>query len=78
VEKHGPAGLVLVQEVLSDLAAGQALETDWASPQTASDVVAQLQNAEAGRHAVAQDFAARVGDALGMVLVGLIRGLSTS
>ena len=75
VEQHGPAGLVLVQQVIDDLVAGEAPEIDWANPRTASDVVAELQNAEAGRRSAARDFAARVGDVLGRLLVGLVRGL---
>lgn len=78
VEQHGPAGLVLVQEVIDDLVAGKAPEIDWANPRTASDIVAELQNAEAGRRSAASDFAARVGDVLGRLLVGLIRGLATT
>jgi hypothetical protein len=76
VEQHGPAGLLLVQEVIDDLAAGKAPDIDWANPRTASDVVAQLQNAEAGRRSAARDFAARVGDVVGRLLVGIVRGLA--
>jgi hypothetical protein len=76
VDQHGPAGLLLVQEVIDDLAAGKAPDIDWANPRTASDVVAQLQNAEAGRRSAARDFAARVGDVVGRLLVGIVRGLA--
>ncbi len=76
LEQHGPAGLLLVQEVIDDLAAGKAPDIDWANPRTASDVVAQLQNAEAGRRSAACDFAARVGDVVGRLLVGIVRGLA--
>lgn len=76
VEQHGPAGLLLVQEVIDDLAAGKAPDIDWANPRTASDVVAQLQNAEAGRRSAARDFAVRVGDVVGRLLVGIVRGLA--
>ncbi|MCA9559581.1 MAG: hypothetical protein KC583_13570, partial [Myxococcales bacterium] len=76
VEQHGPAGLLLVQEVVDDLTAGKAPDIDWANPRTASDVVAQLQNAEAGRRSAARDFAARVGDVVGRLLVGIVRGLA--
>ena len=76
VEQHGPAGLLLVQEVIDDLAAGKAPDIDWANPRTASDVVARLQNAEAGRRSAARDFAARVGDVVGRLLVGIVRGLA--
>ena len=78
VEQHGPAGLVLVQQAIDDLAEGKAPDIDWANPRTASDVVAELQNAEAGRRSAARDFAARVGDVLGALLVGLVRGLATT
>jgi hypothetical protein len=78
VEQHGPAGLVLVQRVIDDIAAGEAPDIDWANPRTASDVVAELQNAEAGRRSAARDFATRVGEVLGTLLVGLVRGLATS
>ncbi len=78
VERHGPAGLVLVQQAIDELVADQAPPIDWANPRTASDVVAELQNAEAGRRTAARDFAAKVGDVLGRVLVGLIRGLASS
>jgi len=78
VDQHGPAGLVLVQQAIDDLADGKAPDIDWANPRTASDVVAELQNAEAGRRSAARDFAARVGDVLGALLVGLVRGLATT
>jgi hypothetical protein len=76
VDQHGPAGLVLVQGAIDDLVAGKAPKIDWANPRTASDVVAELQNAEAGRRSAARDFAARVGDVLGRLLAGFIRGLA--
>jgi hypothetical protein len=78
IEQHGPAGLVLVQKVIDDLVAGEAPDIDWANPRTASDVVAELQNAEAGRRSAARDFAARVGEVLGTLLAGLVRQLATS
>lgn len=78
VNQHGPAGLVLVQRTIDDLIAGKAPKIDWANPRTASDIVAELQNAEAGRRSAARDFAARVGEVLGRLLVGLIRGLANT
>lgn len=78
VDDHGPAGLVLVQEVIDDLVAGKTPQIDWASPRTASDVVAELQNAEAGRRSAARDFATRVGDVIGQILVGIFRGLASA
>lgn len=78
VEQHGPTGLVLVQQVIDDLVAGETPDIDWANPRTASDVVAELQNAEAGRRSAARDFAARLGEVLGALLVGLVRQMATS
>ncbi len=78
VERHGAVGLVLVRHAIADLAAGEAPHIDWADPRTASDVVAQLQNAEADRRSAARDFVEKVGEALGGILVGLTRTLAAA
>ncbi len=76
VEQYGPEGLSLAQDAIGDLIAGDPPHIDWANPRTASDVVAELQNAEAGRRSAARDFAVKVGAVLGEVLVGVVRGLA--
>ncbi len=78
IEENGPGGLILAQAVLDDLFAGKAPDIDWASPRVASDIVAQMQNAEADRQSAARDFFSKVGDTLGQVFVAFLKGVIQS
>lgn len=76
VERDGLDGLRLAQSAIEDALDGEVPDIDWASPQAASDLIAELQNTEAGSRSAARDFAVEMGDVLGQVLVGIIRSLA--
>jgi hypothetical protein len=78
VEEHGPAGLALAQQALDDLFAGKAPDIDWANPRTASDIVAQMQNAEADRKNATRDFFVKIGDVFGQLFTAFLKGAITS
>jgi len=75
VNKYGPQGIDLAVAALNDLMDGKAPEIDWADLETASNILAQLQNAEAKRRTAAKDFMAKLAESLGTILSGIIRGL---
>ncbi len=75
VEAHGPAGVALVQKAVQDIFDHEVPSIDWASPRTASDIVAQLQNAEAADQSATHDFLVQVGKVLGTVSAAVIKGL---
>jgi len=75
VEKYGWEGVERVQEVVDQVAAGKAPDLSFASLKARSDVLAFMQNAEADEKSKARDFFSVVGQALGVVLKVVIRGL---
>jgi len=75
VEAHGPAGVALVQKAVHDIFNHKVPSIDWANPRTASDIVAQLQNAEAADQAASTAFLVQVGKVLGTVAAAVIKGL---
>ena len=78
VTAHGMDGIEMARQAISDLFEKKMPEIDWASPRTASDVVAQFQNMEADAQSAANDFFTRLGMTMSKVLVALIKGLVTN
>jgi len=76
VEKNGVDGIKLAYDAIEGLINDEAPKLDWADLEVASDVLAQLQNAEADQKDATRDFFARVSDSLGAILGGLIKGLT--
>jgi hypothetical protein len=74
VAANGMAGIELARKAINDLFDKKVPEIDWASPRTASDIVAKLQNAEAGDKSAANDFFVKFGDSLSKILVTLVKG----
>lgn len=75
VETHGMQGIDLARKAIDDLLDNKVPEIDWASPRTASDFVAKLQNAEAEDKSAVRDFFTKIGDVLAPLLTALIKGL---
>lgn len=75
VETHGMQGIDLARKAIDDLLDNKVPEIDWASPRTASDFVAKLQNAEAEDKSAVRDFFTKIGEVLGPLLTALIKGL---
>ncbi len=75
VEKHGMDGIELARKAIDALFENKVPDINWASPRTASDFVAKLQNAEAGDKSAARDFFIKMGDAFGQIFIGMIKGL---
>jgi hypothetical protein len=78
VQAHGPAGIGMAQKAIQDLINHKVPNIDWASPRTASDLVAALQNASADEQSATAEFCAQVGRTLGKVLAAVIQGLLAS
>lgn len=74
--ENGLDGIELARQAIHDLLDGETPEIDWANPRTASDIVAQLQNIEADNKDAVRDFFAKIGDALGLILAGIVKGLT--
>jgi len=75
VAAHGMAGIELARKAIDALFENKVPEIDWASPRTASDFVAKIQNAEADDKSSARDFFVKVGDAFGQIFAGIVKSL---
>jgi hypothetical protein len=75
VGAHGMAGVEMARKAIDALFENEVPNIDFASPRTASDFVAKLQNAEADDQSAARDFFVKVGDAFGQIFAGMIKGL---
>lgn len=75
IEKHGAQGIQLATQVVKDIQAGKAPKMDWADLQVASDILAELQNAEADQKATAHEFLETLSHILGVILKGIIAGI---
>lgn len=76
VATHGPQGMTIARAVINDALAGKSPAMDWADLRTASDILAQMQQAEADQHSVIKDYLTKVSYVLGLVLSGVIQGLA--
>jgi len=75
VEKYGWEGVERVQEAVDQLADGKVPDLSFASLKARSDALALLQNMEADQKSKAKDFFSVVGQAMGVLLKAMIRGL---
>jgi len=75
VEKHGPAGIKMATQAIQDLLDGSAPNIDWADLEVASNILAQMENAEADKKDSTRKFLAEVSEVLGVILAGIIKGL---
>jgi len=76
IENYGVDGIQMAMDYINKLLDGDDLpDIDWADLRTASDIVAQLQNAEADQKSAVKDFLAKTSKILGQILAGLIKGL---
>jgi hypothetical protein len=75
VESGGMKGIDLAWKAIEDLINDKPPKIDWADLEVASDVLAQLQNAEADRKDEIRDFFAKVSHDIGAIIGGLIKGL---
>ena len=78
VEKNGVDGIKMAYDAIEALINDEPPKIDWADLEVASDVLAQLQNAEADRKSAARDFFARVSEYIGAILGALIKGAISS
>ena len=75
VEKEWPGGLKLALDALDALMNDEEPDIDWADLRVASDVLAQLQNAEADTKSAVKDYIDKLSKTLGVILAGVIKGL---
>lgn len=79
VSAHGADGIAMAQNAVKDLLDGGGTpDIDWASPRTASNLVAAMQNAEADRKSEAREMAQRFGHVMGKVGALLIKAAIAS
>jgi len=79
LESNGVEGIQLATDALIDLLdKNEPPQIDWADLKTASDILAELQNAEADRKTAAKAFMVKVSHTLGTLLGGMIKGLAAS
>lgn len=75
VEKYGPVGIEKAKDALDRIAKGKNADMSFASLRVRSDVLAQLQNAEADRKNEAKEFMAMVAKTLGQIIAAVIKGI---
>jgi len=75
IDQNGMAGVDLARKAIDSLFNDEVPDINWASPRTASDFVANLQNAEADAQSAARDFFVKIGDVFGQIFTGMIKGL---
>jgi len=72
LEKHGIEGLELARELIMSIGDNKVPDLSDLSIATASDVVAQLQNAEAAERKLQQKYIVIVTDVLAQLIKGLV------
>lgn len=75
IGRFGLQGIQVVETTLNDLMAGQEVNLDWVDLSVSSDILALLQNAEADQKTATNDFLKQVGEVLGRITSGFLRGL---
>ena len=75
VDRYGPNGIQIAQKAIQDLLEAKAPTIDWADLEVASDILAELENAEADKKAAVHDFMAKLSEVFGVILKGVITGL---
>lgn len=75
IQKHGVEGIQIAVDAVRDILNDKHVDIDWADLATASDILAHMQNAEAGRKSAARAFLTQVGEVLGIILSALVKGL---
>tara|TARA_Y100000034_G_C6624557_1_gene272380 strand:- start:101 stop:487 length:387 start_codon:yes stop_codon:yes gene_type:complete len=78
VESNGMDGIRLAEDALKSLMDNEVPDLSFLDLASASDVLAQLQNAEADRKREARDLAVKAGKTIGAILSGVIRAAITS
>ena len=79
VAKYGPDGLKFAQGWMDELIKGEKVpDISWMDLDVASDVLANLQNAEADKKSAAKDYLAKVGEVAGEIGGAVIKGLLKS
>jgi hypothetical protein len=76
LKRHGLEGLDMAKEILLTIGDNKVPDLSGLSIATASDVVAQIQNAEAAHRKLQQKYIVVVTDVLGQVLKGLIMSVT--
>lgn len=72
VKKHGMTGVQMALDAVKDIVDGKPVKISWADLKVASDLLAELQNAEADEKSAAHDFLIKVSHIFSVILAGLI------
>lgn len=75
VEEHGVEGIRIALTAITAFTKNEVPDIDWANPRTASDLVAQMQSAEADEKSAMRDFSALAGDVFGELGAAVIKGI---
>lgn len=75
VDKHGLDGIALATQAIESLTAGKSPDLNWADLGVASDLLAQMENAEADQNTAAHAYLLQVSAVLGTVLSGILKSV---
>jgi hypothetical protein len=75
IDQYGMDGIAVARKALDSVFENEVPDLNWASPRTASDFVANLQNAEAVEKGAARDFVAKISAVFGQIFAGMIKSL---
>jgi len=75
IEEHGPEGLEMARKAVERAMKGKEADLSWASLRHRSDLLAQLQNAEAKRRSEVRIFLEKIGKVLGVILAAMVKAI---
>ena len=79
VETSGPEGVKLAIDAIEDLMEDDKVpDLSGLDLEAASDLLAKLQNAEAGQKSAVRAFLAKISEVLGTILTGILKGALTA
>lgn len=78
LKKNGTDGIKMAYDAIEALIHDEEPKIDWADLEVASNVLAQMQNAEADHKTKAAEFFALISNDIGRILGALIQGIIAS
>ncbi len=78
IEEYGPDGMEKAKRAVERLMRGKDVDLSFVSLRVRSDILAQLQNAEADKMSEARAFMAKIGKVLGAILAAVVKVIVAS
>ena len=76
VDKYGPDGIEKAKSAVDALLGGKDVDLDFLDMETASDLLAAMQNAEADEKSRSRDILNGIGNSAGKLIGSMLRGMT--